>query len=173
VLAGHKGGVTTLACSPDGALLASGDSTGIVKLWDLGLGSERNTLRAADCCVVAVAFSSDGGMLAACRSFGHSVRFWEIASGKPQGELPTPDGVHGLAFSPDGRSFVTGDSLGIATLWDLGPRRRLGVVRSEGGTIRAVAFSHDGECLATGDGSGVVRIWNVATAVAGRPAVDG
>jgi WD40 repeat protein len=173
VLLGHKGGITTLAFSPDGAVLASGDSAGVVKLWDLGSASERNSLKAEDCCIMAVAFSRDGGTLAACRSFGTAVRLWDTASAESRGALTTPGKVNCLAFSPDGRWFVTGESQGVATLWDLGARRRLGVVQSDGGPIHSVAFSRDGERLATGDGLGGVRLWNVAAAVADSPAVGG
>ena len=34
-LSGHEGGVESLAVTPDGALLASGDDKGVVVLWDL------------------------------------------------------------------------------------------------------------------------------------------
>jgi WD40 repeat protein len=170
---GHKGGVTTLAFSPDAAVLASGDSAGVVKLWDLGRASERNSLQAEECCVMAVAFSTDGGTLAVCRSFGNSVRLWDTASAEPRGELLTPSKVNSLAFSPDGRCFATGESEGVATLWDLGQGRRLGAVRSKGGTIHTVAFSRGGDCLVTGDGLGVVRLWDVAALVADSPAVGG
>jgi WD40 repeat protein len=166
VLAGHQGGVNTLAFSPDGALLASGDSVGVVKLWDLGLGRARNTLQAEGCCLMAVAFSRDGRTLAECRYYGSAVRLWDTLSGQPRGALVTPTGVDTLALSPDGRWLVTCESPGLATLWDLCARRKLGAVRTEGGRIQSVAFSCDGATLATGDATGGVRLWEVPGAFA-------
>jgi WD40 repeat protein len=173
VLAGHQGGVSTLAFSPDGALLASGDSAGVVKLWDLGLGRERNTLQAEDCCLREVAFSRDGRTLVACRYFGSAVRLWDTLSGQPWGALVTPTGVDTLALSPDGRWLVMGESPGLATLWDLCPLRKLGAVRTDGGRIQSAAFSSDGATLATGDAAGGVRLWEVPGAFADNLGVRG
>lgn len=41
----HLTMVTSLAASPDGKTIATGDSTGASQLWDLGGKSPRSTLR--------------------------------------------------------------------------------------------------------------------------------
>ena len=44
-LAGHESQPTWVAFSPDGQLLASGDSRGIVKLWNVAQAKEVATLK--------------------------------------------------------------------------------------------------------------------------------
>jgi hypothetical protein len=64
-LTGHTTEVRSLAFSPDGRRLASGDEDGVLKLWDLSTGAELLTYRAAEGgSARAVAFSPDGGLLA-------------------------------------------------------------------------------------------------------------
>lgn len=38
VLSGHRGNLTDVDVSPDGRLIASSDSTGLVRIWDLSTG---------------------------------------------------------------------------------------------------------------------------------------
>ena len=68
--------------------------------------------------------------------------------------------VYGVAFSPDGKSVVSGDDNGEVVLWDVatGARRTW----NDGSTVKGVAFSPDGKTVATGDVSGQVSLWDVA-----------
>ncbi|MFI0448410.1 helix-turn-helix domain-containing protein [Actinomadura sp. 6N118] len=69
--------------------------------------------------------------------------------------------IESAAFSPDGRTLVTGDSVGKVELWDLaaaGARRVLGEV--EGGAVAGVSVSPDGRVASTHEGG--VRIWDPA-----------
>ncbi len=91
-------------------------------------------------------------------------------------------GVHGVAFSPDGKTLAAGISRGEGpagsfreggigvVLWDVAARRRLADVPLpvKEGVVEDVAFSPDGGTLAAGfsgvgRGSGVV-LWDVARA---------
>ena len=77
-LEGHEGTANSVAFSPDGRLLASGNSEGEVRIWDIENGGEPLLLNAQDTngqnkAVTALAFSSDGTLLAAG---GH---FWNVS----------------------------------------------------------------------------------------------
>ena len=63
-LYGHERDVTTLAMSPDGRTLASGDVIGIVRLWDLRTGSAVAVLRGHALSISRLVFSADGSLLA-------------------------------------------------------------------------------------------------------------
>jgi WD40 repeat protein len=78
------------------------------------------------------------------------------------------DGVLALAFSPDGRTLVSGDVDGLAMLWHVRPARERRVLRGHEGAVSQVAYRADGKVLATAGWDGTVRLWDAATGKALR-----
>ncbi len=68
-----------------------------------------------------------------------------------------------MAFSPDGKTVITGSEDGTARLWDASTGRPLGPPLTHQGAVRAVAFSPDGKTVITGSRDGTARLWDVAT----------
>jgi len=68
-----------MAMSPDGAQIASGDSDGGVRLWDVAEGKQLQELEAHIKGVSAVAFSPDGKLLAS-GSGDKTVKLWNLGS---------------------------------------------------------------------------------------------
>jgi outer membrane protein assembly factor BamB len=125
---------------------------------------------AADSGALAVAFSSDGKLLAAGYGDGY-VRLWDPVAGQGVG-FPLPAdpgpaaGVSGMAFSLDGKLLATADDDGYVRLWNPATGQAVGApLLADHGTVAggdAVAFSPDGKLLAA-SGDGTVRLWNPAT----------
>jgi WD40 repeat protein len=71
-----------------------------------------------------------------------------------------------VAFSPDGKTLVSGGVDGMVRLWDVdklsakGPPRAL--LRAQG-AVQSVSFSPNGETLVGGGDDGRVRLWNAKT----------
>jgi WD40 repeat protein/transcriptional regulator with XRE-family HTH domain len=170
-LAAGAGGVNSVAFSAAGHTLASGNSGGTVRLWDVAdtahprsLGSIRTGTAAVDW----VAFSPDGHTLAS-GSLNGAIRLWDTTNPAHPHPLGQPltggtGAVETVAFSPDGHTLASSDDDGTIRLWDItdsARRRPLGQpLTGSTGTVYSVAFSPDGRTLASGSVDGAVRLWD-------------
>jgi hypothetical protein len=82
------------------------------------------------------------------------------ATGKELRKIECPQGVHSLAFSPDGRLLATGEHPHVR-LWDV--RTGQEVRRWEGhrDLVAALAFAPDGRTLASGSHDAMILVWDV------------
>ncbi|HEV8000643.1 MAG TPA: serine/threonine-protein kinase, partial [Planctomycetaceae bacterium] len=78
----HQGGVQSTVVSPRGDLAASGGSDGVVRLWNLAMGSPAGELRGhAKDDISGLAFSPDGSLLASAGD-DRTVRVWDVRQRK-------------------------------------------------------------------------------------------
>jgi WD40 repeat protein len=70
-----------VAYSPDGKTLASGSEEDTIKLWDVGTGKERATLKGHRNEVTSVAYSPDGKTLAS-GSRDYTIKLWDVGTGE-------------------------------------------------------------------------------------------
>ncbi|HEY8482034.1 MAG TPA: hypothetical protein VIL71_19580 [Spirillospora sp.] len=172
-LPGHERGVTGLSFDRSGSIIATADDGGAARLWDTAtrrrLGAPI-TMPGNECTAnLGVVLSPDGRTLAThCLS---TVRFWDVASHREVGApIRNEKVVSALAYSPDGRTLVTGDLSGVVRTWDAKTHRPAGPPMGRADdrpslprAIHAVAFSPDGTTLAAASEDGTVRLWDMAT----------
>jgi WD40 repeat protein len=112
---------TSLAYSPDGSVLASGDERGNVTIWDVATRSPRWSYKGSDAEVWGLAFSPDGRTLAAACGDAR-VRLWDPITGQVMLVLEGhARRVNAVAFAPDGRTLASADHDGVVRLWRAGP----------------------------------------------------
>jgi len=166
--------VQSVAFSPDGRMLASGNSDGTVQLWNLTDPVQPSPLGqplTGGTGAVAVAFSPDGRTLVS-GSLDGTVRLWDLADPEhPQslGPIQTGGIVDSVAFSPDGRTLASGSLDGTVRLWNVTDPAQpspLGQpLTGAPGAVDSVAFSPDGHMLASGNSDGIIRLWSIPRTV--------
>lgn len=164
--------VTSVAFSPDGHTLASGNWNGTAKLWNPANGRVRATLVGHPTSVTSVAFSPDGRILATGGvgnrdprgSDSTTVILWDVATGKRRTTLVRDFDVESLDFSPDGRILATAGLDPRILLWDARTGVRRGILKREYDLngFPCALFSPDGRILAACSESTPV-MWDVAT----------
>ena len=154
---------TSAAFSPDGAILATGEEDGTIRLWDPETAVNTAVLTGHQHIVNSVAFSSDGAILAAASGDG-TVGLWDPTKETRTGSLQG-HGAHVLsvAFAPGSHLLASGGWDGSVILWNAVTQRRIRTLAAHSGRIWGVAFSPEGTTLASASDGGFVGLWDVET----------
>jgi WD40 repeat protein len=170
---GQFSGVTCVAFSPDGKSLASGRgawdeqhkqyTSGEVRLLDPMTGEERALFSGHSGCILCLAFSPDGRLLASA-GFDGTIKVWEVEAAREAFTLPGhAKAVTSLAFSPDGRLLASGGFDTVVKVWDVRARAEARSLPAAG-MVSGVAFNPEGDRLAAcGYYTSGVQVWETAT----------
>lgn len=169
----HSQAVNSVAFSPTGNLVVSGDEANTVRLWDLQTWSSRRLPIQHRYAIKVITFSPDGTLLASGGNDGFpegSVKLWDAQSGELKATLNShTNTVRALTFSPNGTLLASGGDDGTVKLWEVQRQqnRVIGKLKwtleKHLDTIRSLAFSPDGALLASGGDDGRVILWNVSS----------
>ncbi|MFF3663600.1 WD40 repeat domain-containing protein [Streptomyces olivochromogenes] len=157
----HGSPVLDIAFSPDGRLLATGESDGVLHLWDPTTRTEVSSFLHHHGPVRTVDFMPDG-VIATGDDYG--VRFSAQHPHLDRSRYLTGNigGIYAVALSSDSRLLAVADASRIQ-LWDASTRLPIGVpLHIPEISPQAVAFSPTGKLLATRGKEGV-QLWDPQT----------
>ena len=174
-LAERHDSITALAFSEDNTILISLDKFGDIIYWDVETGSKLLAPRNVDTYEVA-ALSQNGSMAAIGDKNGTQIHLWNTTTGKRRVTLnghtnffkegPDEDekeaDIQAMAFTPDGKTLVSGSEDKTVQLWKTNGAKRA-TLRGHQGWITTVAFSSDGKIVASGDSNKIIKVWDVDT----------
>ena len=111
---------------------------------------------------LTMTFSSDAKRILA--GYGNGAKLWDLAGNELQDFEGHQIFVLSTAFSPDGKTVLTGSLQTGAKLWDLEGKELSSFedVRGDPTTVNAVAYSPDSKYILTGLEDGLARLYNLA-----------
>jgi WD40 repeat protein len=182
----HAKWIRRVVSSPDGKVVASVADDMVCRLWAADgkplhelRGHAEKTPHGFGSMLYAATFSADGKLLATGDKVG-KVKVWEVATGKPVGEVEAPvmytwdpvqrlhsiGGIRSLAFSPDGKSLAVGGTGKIGNidhleanarieLFDWAAQKRLTEYTADKskGLVNQLRFAPDGSWLLAAGGA--------------------
>ena len=157
------GGIWSVAFSPDGKILATGDTKGEIILRRVVDGQPIQSFKGHNGWVVSLDFSPDGKTLASS-SCDCTAKLWDVNNGQCFHTLREHEHeVWSVAFSPDGEILATGCDDTKVRLWNVITGRCLTVFQGHTNPVLSVAFNLDGAKLLSGSHDNTVKLWDIQT----------
>jgi WD40 repeat protein/serine/threonine protein kinase/tetratricopeptide (TPR) repeat protein len=152
----------------EGQRLATGDSDGVIHLWDAAGGQEVLSLKGHTWPVGCLRFGPAGDSprsVGDCLASGgndHTIKLWDADGSHETLPLKGHTGnVVAACFSPDGRRLASASRDETVKVWDMQTGQELVTLSGHGDSVTAVCFSADGRRLATGSADTTVKVWDL------------
>lgn len=159
VLSGPTGWVLSVAFTPDGTRLATGDQDGKVWLWSV---QDRKPLGVLSLTgpVTDVKVSSDGKVLACATQTGDVILF-DLGTGREVGRLKTgPPPVGAIGFTSDNRRLISCQTDGSCIIYEP-PGKMVSRLTGHSSPVNSVCCSPGGRLAATASNDRTARLWDL------------
>jgi WD40 repeat protein/transcriptional regulator with XRE-family HTH domain len=152
----------SVAFSPDGKVLATGDTNGEVRLYQVSDGRQLLSLKGHTAWIWSVTFSPDGHLIAS-GSDDQRVKIWDTNTGACfktlEGHMSA---VRSVAFSSDGQILASASEDRTVRLWNVDKGDCVQTLKCDSEML-SVSISSQDCILATGSKDEKIRLWNIST----------
>ncbi|MBN2594233.1 MAG: protein kinase [Sedimentisphaerales bacterium] len=124
------------------------------------------TLRGHSGWVGCAAISPDGKLIASGGQTDHTIKIWNIMTGKEFIAIPEAhtDIIRCVSFSPDGKRLVSGSNDRTVKVWDVQTGREVMTLRGYPENVYDARFSPDGKLIVCAGGwQGNIIVWDEET----------
>ena len=140
---GSDAGVTSVAISPDGRLVAAGSLDTVVRLWDVQSGTLLERLKGHRDSVYSVAFTPDGRGLVS-GSLDKTLKYWELNTSALRALAESGLPPKGPGSAPGGEKYAK-------CVFDFVGHKDY---------VLSVAISHNGQWVVSGSKDRGVQFWD-------------
>ncbi len=164
-LTNHQGIVNTVLFTPNDKTIITACFDGTIALWDYAARNEEIPFPIPGERPLTVTLSPDGSKLIAVTWEGNGY-VWDFTKRENLYSFRATPGkamVEGLAFAPDGRTFMTGSRDSLLRIWDSATGQPVRDFTGARTIVTEAIFSPDGKTLFTGGFKGDLMVWNPET----------
>ena len=160
--------VATMAFSPDGKQLATGDYTSNLVLWDVKTATRIGEEMRNGEIILSLAFSPNGKQvvvgMAQSQTGEAGARIWNLDSRTAvDAPMEHENWVTIVAYSADSSRAMTVSSDGFVKVWDAATAKLIGKPIPYSDLLGRAVFFSDGSKVLTGSSDGTVRMWHAET----------
>lgn len=152
-------GVTSIAITPDNALIATGCLDNVIRLWDSETGQLVHTLQGHQDSVYALSFSPDGRNLVS-GSLDKNLKIWNVVNTQCVSTLTGHrDYVLSVVYSVDGNWVISGSKDRSVQFWDVRNDQLHLMLQGHRNSVISIGMSPAQPVFGTGSGDCRARIW--------------
>lgn len=154
----HDANVTSLCFSPSARYLASGDESGILKLWSMD-GKEMKSIETGSFAIQLLRITPDGKYILVGTTDG-KMNLWTTDGWVEKRYVGLISRAVDADFSSSGKLLLAVGAEGTATIWDDNAQTILKIPPQNGG-VTACRFSKTSTDFLLGFSSGVLRMYDI------------
>ena len=161
---------TSVAISPDGKTLASGNMQGNIVLWNFPEMNEHQLLNGHSHWARKLIFSRDSQRLVSA-AHDQTVKVWNLQTNEPIATLEKHIGLISVVLSPDEKTIISAGHDGQIKFWDIATWKCVQTLQSwdtsrrnpEQQMITGLGISPNGTTLISGSSMGYLKMHNLLT----------
>ncbi len=154
----HLSDVLATAFSPDDMLIATGDETGRILLWETLTGRSIRSFEGHADKIAGLGFSVDGKWLVS-GGYDSTLRIWDVKTGIQKLAIDNDSGrITDLVISPGGRFGLSVDTANTLKWWELPGGKLHKKVETGPAAVNEIALSPDGKFIFAAKDDSVVTV---------------